>query len=118
MPLWCSDIESKVSQQAVASAGTRWFGRPGNGIGRKGDSSYLARARSGDAIALLPTPCGPVGWPLGRGDPSFGGKDSASLKEIGENKMEFPSEIIGQIRQLHGSAKVEAQQLRGEAEKS
>jgi len=32
--------------------------------------------------------------------------------------MEFPSEIFDQIRQLHGSAKVEAQQLRSEAEEA
>jgi hypothetical protein len=38
---------------------TQCLSGPGNGIGRKGDSTHLARTGSGDAIAVLPIPCRP-----------------------------------------------------------
>jgi hypothetical protein len=38
--------------------------------------------------------------------------------KINESNVEFPSEIIDRIRELHGSAKVEAQRLRAEAEEA
>ena len=35
-----------------------------------------------------------------------------------ESDVEFPSEIMDQVRELHGAAKVEAQRLRAEAEEA